>query len=275
MIRPSERLPGSFPGPAQWARIRITRKQARGVNPETCAKIEDRTCQVDPGEVCKEILLPIVRAALPGLDAETDRAVLLALAASDGDALTMAQLSRRCGHGDPRTTKRAMARLASAGLVDDMTVNAAAIEALGPGPAWTTTERPKRPAKARPAPVVDPWAEVDVKLAELNAAPPAVWSSRMALDAAVSAYLGRGLAPPPDDLAAALDAWRMATGRGENEAVEAGQRCLAIAQAKRTGVRNPMAYLAALIAADAKQRGGVGAADATHAGHPKWDRWKT
>ena len=223
-------------------------------------------------------LLSIVRAALPGLDAETDRAVLLVLAASDGDALTTAQLARRCDHGDARTTKRAMARLASAGLVDGMTVNAAAIEALGPGPAWTTTgpiERPKRPAKARPAPVADPWTEVDAALAELNAQPAAAWSPRMALDAAVSAYLGRGLAPPPDDLAAALDAWRMATGRGENEAVEAGQRCLAMAQAKRTGVRNPMAYLVALIAADAKQRGGVGAADATHAGHPKWDRWKT
>ena len=220
----------------------------------------------------------IVRAALPGLDAETDRAVLLVLAASDGDALTTAQLARRCGHGDPRTTKRALARLEATGLVDGMTVNAAAIEALGPGPAWTTTgplARPKRPTKARPAPVVDPWAEVDASLAGLNAQPAAVWSPRMALDAAVSAYLGRGLAPPPDDLAAALDAWRMATGRGESEAVEAGQRCLAMAQAKRAGVRNPMAYLAALIAADAKQRGGVGAADPTHAGHPKWDRWKT
>ena len=219
----------------------------------------------------------IVRAALPGLDAEVDRAVLLVLAASVGDALTMAQLARRCGHGDARTTKRALARLSVAGLVDGIAVNAAAIEALGPGPAWTTTgpiERPKRLAKARTAPVVDPWAEVDAKLAEFNAAPPAAWSPRMALDAAVSAYLGRGLAPPPDDLASALDAWRMATGRGESEAVEAGQRCLAMAQAKRTGVRNPMAYLAALIAADAKQRGGVGTADATHAGHPKWDRWK-
>lgn len=220
----------------------------------------------------------IIRAALPGLDAEADRAVLLVLAVSVGDALTMAQLARRCGHGDARTTKRALARLSVAGLVDGMAVNAAAIEALGPGPAWVTTgpfERPKRPAKARTAPVVDPWAEVDAKLAELNAAPSAAWSPRMALEAAVSAYLGRGLAPPPDDLASALDAWRMATGRGENEAVEAGQRCLATAQAKRTGVRNPMAYLAALIAADAKQKGGVGAADATHADHPKWDRWKT
>lgn len=224
------------------------------------------------------LLRHIVRAALPGLEPETDRAVLLVLAASEGDALTVPQLARRCGHGDARTTKRALTRLAAAGLVDGMTVNAAAVEALGSGPAWTTSgpaPRPKRLAKARPAPVVDPWGEVDASLVELNAQPPAAWSPRMALDAAVSAYLGRGLAPPPDDLAAALDAWRMATGRGENEAVEAGQRCLAMAQAKRGGVRNPMAYLAALIAADAKQRGGVGAADATHAGHHKWDRWKT
>ena len=224
----------------------------------------------------------LIRAALPTAEPEADRAVLLVLAASDGDVLSMAQLSRRCGHGDIRTTKRALTRLEEAGLVHGMTVDADAIEALGPGMAWTSKgpiERPKRPAKARKpeapaAPVVDPWAEVDARLAKLNAAPPAAWSPRMALDAAVSAYLGRGLAPPPDDLAAALDAWRMATGRGENEAVQAGQRCLATAQGKRCGVRNPMAYLAALIAADAKQRGGVGAADETHAGHPKWARWE-
>lgn len=195
----------------------------------------------------------------------------------------MAQLSRRCGHGDIRTTKRALTRLEEAGLIHGMAVDFAAIEALGPGLAWTSKgpiERAKRPPRAKapppvPEPVADPWDALEATVRELNALPAVAWSPRMALAAAVSAYLGRGLAPPPDDLAAALDAWRMATGRGEDEAVQAGQRCLAMAQTKRAGVRNPMAYLVALIAADAKQKGGVGAADATHAGHPKWDRWKT
>ena len=48
------RIPGSFPGPAQWARIRISRKQAREVNPETCKQIQGPTCQAAPDEVCKE-----------------------------------------------------------------------------------------------------------------------------------------------------------------------------------------------------------------------------
>ena len=48
------RIPGSFPGPAQWARIRITRKQARAVNLETCREVKGPICQVDPGEVCRE-----------------------------------------------------------------------------------------------------------------------------------------------------------------------------------------------------------------------------
>lgn len=41
------------PSPTQWARIRITRKQAREIRPETCSKIQGPVCQVDPGEVCR------------------------------------------------------------------------------------------------------------------------------------------------------------------------------------------------------------------------------
>lgn len=64
-MRPSDRLPGSFPGPAQWARIRITRKQASKAKWELCAKLmPEPKCRVGTfGPFCVQSRVRLVQVA--------------------------------------------------------------------------------------------------------------------------------------------------------------------------------------------------------------------